>query len=53
MAMVNVGLGEGEQAISWLEKAAEERDGSLPFTTCGFASIPSAPTPASKPSSAA
>ena len=31
MALVNVGLGERDQAISWLEKAAEERDGMLTF----------------------
>ena len=31
MAMVNVGLGESEQAISWLEKAAEERDALVPW----------------------
>ena len=30
MALVSVGLGESEQAISWLQKAAEERD------ECGF-----------------
>ena len=31
MAMANVGLGEDEQAISWLQQAAEERDAMLPF----------------------
>ena len=31
MALVSVGLGEPEQAISWLQKAAEEREGVLPF----------------------
>ena len=31
MALVNVGLGESEQAISRLQKATEERDGMLSF----------------------
>ena len=31
MALVSVGLGERDQAISWLEKAAEERDWMLTF----------------------
>ena len=33
MAHVCLGLGEHEQAIVWLEKAAEERDGLLPFAS--------------------
>ena len=31
IALVNVGLGERDQAISWLQKAEEERDPSLSF----------------------
>ena len=31
MALVNIGLGERDQAISWLHQAAEERDVMLPF----------------------
>ncbi len=31
MALVNVGLGERDQAISWLEKGAEARDPNLTF----------------------
>ena len=31
MAMVNVGLGESDQAISWLQEAAKERDGLMLF----------------------
>ena len=31
LATVNVGLGESDQAISWLQEAAEERDGMLTF----------------------
>ena len=31
MAMISVGLGESDQAISWLERAAEEREGLMPF----------------------
>ena len=30
-ALISVGLGEPEQAISWLEKAAEERGPLMPF----------------------
>ena len=33
---VSLGVGEYEQAISWLEKAAEERDGLLPYINLGF-----------------
>ncbi len=33
MAHVCLGLGEHEQAIVWLEKAAEARDGLLPFAS--------------------
>ena len=29
MAHVSLGLGQHEQAIAWLQKAAEERDGML------------------------
>ena len=38
MAMLNAGLGEHEQTISWLQKAAEERDGMLSYlgTWLGF-----------------
>ena len=36
MAMVNVGLGESDQAISWLQKAAEERDGLLTLLNSWF-----------------
>ena len=31
MAHVSLGLGEHEQAIGWLQKAVEERDGLLMF----------------------
>ena len=31
MAIVHLGLGDREQAISWLERAAEERDVLLPY----------------------
>ena len=31
VALINVGLGEDEKAISWLQQAAEERDATLPF----------------------
>ena len=31
MAIVRLGLGDREQAISWLEQAAEERDALLPY----------------------
>ena len=31
MAMINVGLGDLERAISWLEESAKERDALLPF----------------------
>ena len=31
MAMISVGFGESDQAISWLRRAAEERDAMLTF----------------------
>ena len=31
MAHVSLGLGDRDEAISWLERAADERDGLLPF----------------------
>ena len=37
MAHVSLGLGERHQAVSWLERAAEERDGLLPFVNVWFA----------------
>ena len=40
LAYVSVGLGEHGQAISWLEKAAEECDGLLPFVNEWFAFDP-------------
>ena len=45
VAMVNVGLGEREQAISWLQKAAEERDALLPFLNTWPAVDPLRPDP--------
>ena len=36
MAHVTLGLGDQEQAISWLQKAAEERDGLLPYSNVWF-----------------
>jgi hypothetical protein len=36
MALVNVGLGDRDQAISWLEKGAEERDAMLTFLNVYF-----------------
>ncbi len=36
MAFVSIGLGDQEQAIAWLQKAAEERDASLPFINMWF-----------------
>ena len=45
MALISVGLGESDQAISWLERAAEERDGIMPFlnTWPGFDPLRSDP----------
>ena len=40
MAHVSLGLGDQEQAISWLEVAAEERDGLLSFCNVWFALDP-------------
>ena len=40
MAQVTLGLGDQEQAISWLQKAAEERDGLLSFCNVWFAFDP-------------
>jgi len=40
MAQVTLGLGDQEQAISWLQKAAEERDTVLLYTTVWFAFDP-------------
>ena len=37
LATVEVGLVESGQAISWLRKAAEERDALLPFLNEWFA----------------
>ena len=36
LADVSVGLGDHDQAISWLQQAAEERDGLLPFLNVWF-----------------
>ncbi len=36
LAHAHLGVGDREQAISWLEKAAEERDGLLPYINVGF-----------------
>ena len=40
MAQISLGLGDEEQAISWLQKAAEERDGLLPLSNVWFAFDP-------------
>ena len=40
MAQVSLGLGDQEQAISWLQKAAEERDTVLPYINGWFAFDP-------------
>ena len=40
MAQVSLGLGDQEQAISWLQKAAEERDTVLPYINVWFAFDP-------------
>ena len=36
MAQVSLGLGEQDQAISWLQKSAEERDALLPYLDAWF-----------------
>ena len=36
LADVSVGLGDHDQAISWLQQAAEERDGLLPYLNVWF-----------------
>ena len=36
LAWVCLGLGDHDQAISWLEQAAEERDGLLPWLNALF-----------------
>ena len=50
LAVVCVGLGDYDQAISWLQQGAEERDSLMTTSTPTLSSTPSAPTPASKPS---
>ncbi len=40
MAHVSLGLGDQEQAIFWLQKAAEERDALLPYCNVWFAFDP-------------
>ena len=45
MAHVSLALGEHKQAVSWLEKAAEERDGLLPFINVWFVFDPLRPDP--------
>ena len=36
MAQVSLVLGESDQAISWLQKSAEERDALLPYLDAWF-----------------
>ena len=45
MALVNIGLGEHDQAISWLEKGAEARDPNLTFLNRMFIMDPLRPAP--------
>ena len=40
MAQVSLGLGDLDQAIAWLQTAAEERDALLPFLNEWFAFDP-------------
>ena len=53
MAQVSVALGDHEQAIVWLETAAQERDTLMPYLNVWPARDPLRADPASKPSSAA
>ena len=36
LALTNLGLGESDRAISWLEQAAEERDGLMTLLNVFF-----------------
>ena len=45
MAMLNVGLGESDQAISWLQDAAEQRERVMPFLSRWPAFDPLRPDP--------
>ena len=49
MAHVSLALGEHKQAVSWLEKAAEERDGLLPFINASHTDFRFRPAPRRPP----